>query len=216
MSHWELLRRREALLAAGGAGAALAFGLPRLLPADAAACVLQKEATEGPFYLDLDLFRRDITSGRPGTPLSLRFQVIDGRTCKPLQNAIVEIWHTDAGGVYSGVSGDSGNFMRGGQRTNAKGIARFKTIVPGWYPGRTPHIHVKVFAGGEEVHTGQVYFRESVLRTVYGKGVYAGRGAQDTTNDGDFLFQDAGRRAIVPLKRAEKGYTGLMVLGIDT
>ena len=81
-----------------------------------------------------------------------------------MPDAAVEIWHADAAGVYSGVSGNRGNFLRGVQRTNASGVARFDTIFPGWYRGRTPHIHMKVFVSGDEVHTGQVFFRPAVTK----------------------------------------------------
>ena len=105
------LNRREALLAAGAAGVGAALGVGGLVsPRDAAAasCVLQREVTEGPYYLDLDLVRRNIKGGRKGTPLTLRFQVVDATTCKPIRNAAVEIWHTDAAGEYSGVEGNGG------------------------------------------------------------------------------------------------------------
>ena len=134
------LSRREVLAAAGAAGLAVAFGLRGVLaPRDAAAasCVLQREVTEGPYYLDLDLVRRNIKGGRKGTPLTLKFQVVDATTCKPIRNAAVEIWHADAGGEYSGVEGNRGTWLRGIQRTGASGRVRFETIFPGWYRGRS-------------------------------------------------------------------------------
>ena len=114
-------------------------------------------------------------------------------TCRRIQGAAVEIWHADAAGVYSGVSGNSGNFLRGIQRTNATGVARFETIFPGWYRGRTPHIHMKVFVSGDEVHTGQVFFRPAVTKTVYRQGVYASRGQADTSNTADMHLPRGGR-----------------------
>ena len=139
------LRRREALIALGGLGLGAAFGARSLLGTSTALaapeCLLQREVTEGPYYLDLDLVRRNIKGNRRGTPLSLRFTVVDASTCRRIQGAAVEIWHADAAGVYSGVSGNTGNFLRGIQRTNSSGLARFETIFPGWYRGRTPHIH---------------------------------------------------------------------------
>jgi hypothetical protein len=77
----EPMRRREALLALGGLGVGAAFGARALLKTDTAVaapdCLLQREVTEGPYYLDLDLVRRDIKGDRRGTPLALRFTVID-------------------------------------------------------------------------------------------------------------------------------------------
>lgn len=216
-----LLRRREALVTIG-AGLGSFYGLRNLLPADdaaAAGCVLQREVTEGPYYLDLGLVRRNIKGGRKGTPLTLRFTVIDVATCKPIENASVEIWHADASGTYSGVQGNTGNFLRGIQKTDANGRVRFETIFPGWYRGRTPHIHVKVFAGGNEVHTGQVFFREAVKRKIYALGAYAGRGQEDTSNARDNIFRDAGSRALVALKRkgehVSSGYTGRLTVGVN-
>ena len=221
--HDELrLNRREALAAAGVAGVGTAaYGLRGLwLPndAEAASCVLQREVTEGPYYLDLNLVRRNIRGGRPGTPLTLRFKVVDATTCKPIKGATVELWHADASGVYSGVQGNSGNFLRGGQRTDANGNVRFETIVPGWYRGRTPHIHMKVFVSGNEIHTGQVFFQPATTRKVYAQGAYRSRGNADTANSADAIYRDAGARALVPLTRKGKligsGFNGRMTVGV--
>jgi len=217
------LSRREALVAAGAAGVGAAFGLRGLLvfPRDAAAasCVLQREVTEGPYYLDLDLVRRDIRGGRKGTALTLRFQVVDATTCKPIPNAAVEIWHADAAGEYSGVAGNSGTWLRGIQRADASGRVRFESIFPGWYRGRTPHIHMKVFVSGDEVHTGQVFFRPTILRSVFGQGRYAARGQADTANSADMIYRQAGSRALLALKRKgakiSGGYIGSLTVGVD-
>jgi protocatechuate 3,4-dioxygenase beta subunit len=216
----QLLGRREALLTLG-AGIGAIYGLRGLLhaaPAAGASCVLQREVTEGPYYLDLDLLRRDIRSGRPGTPMTLRLKVVDATTCRPIRNATVDIWHCDASGAYSGVSGNRGNFLRGIQRADAAGNVRFDTIVPGWYRGRTPHIHVKVFVSGHEVHTGQVFFRAAVLRAIYAQGAYASRGQADTSNASDGIYRAAGPRSLLTLRRrgtsVSGGYTGSLTLGV--
>ena len=214
--------RRE-VLAAGAAGLGLAFGLRQFAGSStieaAGACLLQREVTEGPYYLDLDLVRRDIRGGRTGTPLTLRFQVVDATTCRAIPNAMVEIWHADAAGAYSGVQGDSGTWLRGGQRTNARGRVRFDTIFPGWYRGRTPHIHMKVFVSGDEVHTGQVFFREAAQHKVYSQGRYAARGHADTGNGADGIYREAGSRALLALRRKgdriSAGYTGSLVVGVN-
>ena len=159
--------------------------------------------------------RRNIKGDRRGMPLSLRFTVVDATSCRRLENAAVEIWHADAAGVYSGVSGNRGNFLRGIQRTNASGVARFETIFPGWYRGRTPHIHMKVFVSGDEVHTGQVFFRPAVTRKVYGTGVYRSRGQADTSNAADGIYRSAGERALCSLTRKGGGYAGSMTIGVD-
>ncbi|MFF3505540.1 intradiol ring-cleavage dioxygenase [Streptomyces sp. NPDC003247] len=63
---------------------------------------LTSETTEGPYYLDLDIFRSDITEGKEGIPLVLKLKVVDSDTCKPIPDAAVDIWHCDALGIYSG------------------------------------------------------------------------------------------------------------------
>lgn len=218
------LRRREALLALGAMGAGALYGLRGgglAVPDDAlgASCLLQREVTEGPYYLDLDLVRRNIKGDRKGTPLTLRFTVVDATTCKAIQGAAVEIWHADASGEYSGVAGNSGNYLRGIQKTNANGLARFETIFPGWYRGRTPHIHMKVFVSGDEVHTGQVFFRPATLKKVYAQGAYKTRGQADTSNASDSIYHQAGARALVSLSRKGKsvssGYNGALTVGVD-
>ncbi len=163
--------RRNTLLRAGGLlAAALGVGGWKVATSDGAGpaavasgevtCVLMPEQTEGPYYIDGEKLRRNITEGRPGTPLELRATVVNASTCKPIKNAVVDIWHCDAGGDYSGFGNATSNrtFMRGIQRTNAKGVAVFHTVYPGWYQGRTVHIHVKVHLGGNVLHTGQLYF----------------------------------------------------------
>jgi len=217
------LRRREALLALGAAGAGAVVGFRSLArPAPALSgvdCLLQREVTEGPYYLDLDLVRRNIRGNRSGTPLTLRFTVVNAATCRPIRNAAVEIWHADAAGAYSGVQGVSGNWLRGIQRTNVSGLARFETIFPGWYRGRTPHIHLKVFVSGDEVHTGQVFFRPAAYGAIYRQGVYASRGQADTDNSEDSIYRSAGARAVCPVTRKGRligaGYNGAMTIGVD-
>jgi protocatechuate 3,4-dioxygenase beta subunit len=177
------------------------------------ACVLTPESTEGPYYLPDGMIRQDITEGRPGVPLQLRLTVQDASNCTPIENATVELWQCDAVGAYSGVNGDSGRFLRGGGRTGADGVATFDTIYPGWYPGRTTHIHVKVHVGGDEVHTGQLYFDESVTRAVYRRPPYAGHGAADTTNASDGIFGDG--EAMLEVTQRGDGYAGELALGVQ-
>jgi protocatechuate 3,4-dioxygenase beta subunit len=139
---------------AGGAG-------PAAVASGAVSCVLAPEQTEGPYYIDGEKLRRNITEGKSGVSLTLRALVVDASTCRPIRGAALDIWHCDAAGAYSGfgAGATSRTFLRGIQKTDAKGFATFKTIYPGWYPGRTVHIHVKVHLGGNVVHTGQLYFR---------------------------------------------------------
>jgi protocatechuate 3,4-dioxygenase beta subunit len=114
---------------------------------------------------------------------------VNATTCRAIRNASVEIWHADASGAYSGVAGNGGTWLRGIQRTNARGQVRFETILPGWYPGRTPHIHTKVFVSGSEIHTGQVFFPPAIMRSVYGRGRYAARGPVNSANANDGIYR---------------------------
>ena len=142
-------------------------------------CVLTPEAGEGPFYLDPKLLRSDITSAQPGAPLELALQVVRAGDCATLANARVDVWHADARGVYSGYEKQSGvggistktavgqQYLRGTQVTDAAGSVRFRTIFPSWYGGRTPHVHFKVFLGGNEVVASQVFFPDDVTKDVF-------------------------------------------------
>ena len=217
------LRRRDAIAAAGGLGVGLTglrlFTAGGTDPAEAGTCILTPEATEGPYWVENDLTRRDITEDRPGLPLILRLTVQNANTCRAIAGADVEIWHADASGGYSGVSGASSRFLRGHQRTNSKGVARFDTIYPGWYRGRTPHIHLKVHVGGDVVHTGQLFFLDGVSASVYRKAPYRSRGQADTTNASDNIYDGAGgSRARLKLARRSgaRGYIGTAALGVAT
>jgi protocatechuate 3,4-dioxygenase beta subunit len=219
-----LLRRREALIALGalGTGAALigCGGNGSDGEAQAATCALTPETTEGPYWVENALTRHDVRDGRKGVPLYLALAVT-GTDCRAIRGADVEIWHSDAAGVYSGVEGNTRRFLRGHQKANGADRITFLTIYPGWYPGRTPHIHVKVHVGGDEVHTGQLFFRDSTSRQVYATGAYRSRGAQDTTNADDMIYADAGgSKALVKLRRRSsssvaKGFDGSATLVVS-
>src|SRR5262249_40198592 len=114
----------------------------------AQACTAAPELTEGPYYFDGSPTPRNITERRRGTTLWLTLKIVDAQSCSALTGALVEIWHADAGGESSGFNGAENNtFMRGGITTGSAGAATFRTVYPGWYTGRTPHIHVKVHVG---------------------------------------------------------------------
>jgi protocatechuate 3,4-dioxygenase beta subunit len=220
----ELLTRRNTLLRlAGLVGAGL--GIEALKPGDGPAgvasgavrCVLTPEQTEGPFYIENEKVRRNITDGRRGTPLTLRATVVDASSCKPIKGAAVDIWHCDAGGVYSGFGrgASSRTFLRGMQRTNASGLALLKTIYPGWYQGRTVHIHVKVHVGGNVVHTGQLYFPDSLTDKVFRKAPYKSRPGRTTRNSNDFVFANGGKNSMVSVRAdGAGGYIASITMGV--
>ena len=229
------LRRRDALGLLGGAALAVGCGGGgSATHADAAAtCVLSPQVTEGPYWIDEALKRRDITEDRPGLPLGLVLTVQDATRCEPIEGADVEIWHCDAGGVYSGFEdasqggppgGGSGptdgeRYLRGHQRSDARGRARFETIYPGWYRGRTPHIHLKVHVGGGVEHTGQLFFPEAITAAVYRRTPYRSHGQPDTSHAADMIYAQAGRsKATLKLSRrgSGRGYRGAITLGVAT
>jgi hypothetical protein len=93
----------------------------------------------------------------------------------------------------------------------------FKTIYPGWYSGRTTHIHVKVHVGGNEVHTGQLYFADATSAAVYrSRSPYRSRGQKDTPNAADSVFGQGGRQSMLRLAKSGSGYVGRLVLGVRT
>lgn len=192
---------------AGAGPAAVASGL--------VTCVLAPEQTEGPFYVDDATVRRNVTEGRPGVTLNLRLRVVDASTCKPVRRASVEIWHCDAAGVYSGVQGNTAMFLRGVQRTDANGLAIFRTVYPGWYPGRTVHIHALVHIGGNVVHTGQLYFPDAVTDAVYKRSPYNRRPGRDPRNSGDSIYRNGGRRSTLKLRRQGSSYSGSITMGVQ-
>jgi protocatechuate 3,4-dioxygenase beta subunit len=189
---------------------------PSAVATGAVKCVLTPELTEGPYYIAGEKVRRNITEGHPGTPLALHLSVLDVSSCKAIKGAAVDIWHCDAAGDYSGFSsGGSRTFLRGIQRTDSKGVARFATIYPGWYTGRTVHIHVKVHLGGNVLHTGQLYFPDGVTDAVYRKPPYSSRPNRDVRNADDSIYRNGGKRSQVTLKKNAAGvYVASIAMGV--
>jgi protocatechuate 3,4-dioxygenase beta subunit len=222
------LTRRGSLVRLGGllAGAIAGAGLkvetsegagPAAVASGALSCVLTPEQTEGPYYLANETLRRNITEGRPGVPLLLRAFVVNASTCRPIKSAAVDVWHADAGGVYSGFGSGAASrtFMRGIQRTNAKGLALFRTVYPGWYQGRTVHIHVKVHLGGNVVHTGQLYFPDSLTDTVYRNKPYSSRPNRDVRNASDSIFRNGGSKSLMSVKKNSSAmYVATIMMGV--
>ncbi|BBC34800.1 Dioxygenase [Streptomyces graminofaciens] len=223
---------------------------------------LTSETVEGPYYIDADKVRRDVTEDREGIPLLLHLKVVDAETCRPIRNAAVDIWHCDAAGVYSGYE-DMGNggggpaptgepptpgpsgpppggghqeptddtrYLRGTWRTDRKGFVTFKTVFPGWYRGRTVHIHTKVhvngewtdagYEGGSTCHTGQFFFdEESVLASAVVEP-YASNTAERTTLDEDTIYDGSGVQGGLLKLRYDKndiakGVRASLTVGVD-
>jgi protocatechuate 3,4-dioxygenase beta subunit len=196
---------------------------------------LFSEVTEGPYYLDVALVRSDVTESKAGLKLTLNLTVVDSGTCAVLPNALVEIWHADALGEYSGFVGanghsesDDGTFLRGGVLTNSSGLATITTIYPGWYRGRAIHIHLKVhtgvtvsngkYTGGTVVNTGQLFFDETVTTAVAKISPYSANTVTRTTLSQDTIYGGGGAQdgLLTLAGSTSAGYTGTLTLGVDT
>ncbi|QKW18882.1 hypothetical protein HUT16_07195 [Kitasatospora sp. NA04385] len=180
----------------------------------------------------------------------------DSETCKAIPSAVVEIWHCDAAGKYSGaeqlssggggggtgggpggggtppsggpdVGGGGGGaddgmadltpqddkrYLRGAQVTNQDGIVEFTTIWPGWYSGRTVHVHAMVHIGDERTLTTQVMMDESLNSAVFAKTPYSTHSGRDTFNDGDGIYQPS---MLLKVTEDGDGYLGVITFAAD-
>jgi protocatechuate 3,4-dioxygenase beta subunit len=168
------------------------------------ACVETPSETAGPFPTKspADFVITDIRSDRAGIEMTVNITIQNqNENCAPLADAIVDIWHCDKDGYYSEYGGtgmqeenfQSVHFLRGRQTTNADGVVAFKTIFPGWYSGRAPHIHVHIYDASEKsLLITQIAFPTSVCDTVYTTATeYYTKGTQDTLNTSDNIFADS-------------------------
>jgi protocatechuate 3,4-dioxygenase beta subunit len=212
-------------------------------------CTTSPEQTQGPYWFDVDSIRSDIREQRPGSVLQLALRVQDVSACSsdsratPVPNSVVEIWHCDAGGLYSGfesgsmgggarnrrgadttsdgsyASGDQeatttddGTYLRGAQVADSNGIVQFTTIFPGWYRGRTMHLHLKVHLDRETVLTTQLYVEDELATEVYAAAPYSDRSGRRTLNSDDAFFSED---AILTVNKQGGAYLGLINLGVD-
>jgi len=237
------LARRQVLGILGtGAGVVVAAAyLPkgaRLLPDDATAgdlpaCVVRPQLTEGPFFVDDGLLRSDIRvdpsdgSVRPGALLTLDVVVsrLDGAGCAPFPGVMVDVWHCDAAGDYSDVVAPGADtrgkkYLRGQQLTDADGRVRFVTIYPGWYPGRTVHVHFKLrtepTASSGLEYTSQLFFADTVSDAVFADGEYAKRPGRDTRNVDDGIFLSGGSELLADAASdGNGGWTATLALAVE-
>jgi protocatechuate 3,4-dioxygenase beta subunit len=191
-------------------------------------CTLTPEQIEGPFYLDQGRIRDDISEGKPGVPLQLVLRVVASASCAPIPKAGVDVWQCDALGIYSGYEGvaieprhiepvDDKTFLRGMQLTDAAGGVRFRTIYPGWYSGRTPHVHVKLRVGAK-VATTQLYFPDEVTNAVYKRAPYDRHPNRDTTNATDRFLGPVADKSLVmwTMARDGDGYVASATVALRT
>ena len=226
-SSGRVMSRREAL-ALFGAGALSLTPVGAACAMDAgASCIATAGQTEGPYFVDERLRRADIRSDPAtgavagGIPLQLRLvvQSVAAKGCVPLAGATVDLWQCDAAGVYSDVDDARGKkFLRGYQVTDASGRVDFVTIYPGWYPGRTAHIHFKIRGDGPAARnyafTSQFYFDDALSDRVFARVPYAGRGSRTVRNDRDFIYRDGGRDLTLPVVERDGGFEASFGVGL--
>lgn len=165
-------------------------------------CALTPDTVEGPYFICTDAtIGKDITGGKPGQPLSLALRVLD-QTCTPVSGAIVDVWHCDARGNYSGHVVDPDvfvrpapgrrapdaptRFLRGVLATDADGIAEFDAIYPGYYYGRPIHTHYKVHVSNRAFMTSQALYPEDINEQVMAMAPYSDpRSSRRTLNNQD-------------------------------
>ena len=201
------------------------------------------QQTEGPYFVDEMLNRSDIRSDpsdgsvQDGIPLRLIIHIHDfGRngSCTPLKGAHVDIWHANSQGLYSDIqqAGTEGKkYLRGFQVTDDNGTVQFTTIYPGWYQGRTVHIHIKVrtLEGPEKSFdwTSQLYFNDSITDEVHTQDPYSHHGFPDTRNSQDGIYTgssldglvqaNSGTRLMLNLNKDKQGsYLGIFDVLLDS
>lgn len=231
------MNRRDMLKGFGAIGLGSMLPFNRVLSAEekavffksASACLLTPQETEGPYYFNPNLVRQDIrsepTTGaiKTGLPLNMLFTVVNA-DCAPIPNVLVDIWHCDKDGVYSGYANQPGgvstvgqSFLRGIQMTDANGRCSFISIYPGWYPGRVTHIHFKVRLTSTTYVTSQFAFPDEVNAAVYQTPLYAAKGQNSLTNATDNIFGSAtpeGQVMAVTPNATTGGYDGTFIIGI--
>ena len=207
---------------------------PRLATARPA-CHVLPEQVEGPYHRRGHPDRRDITEGCEGTPLRVGLRLLAPDAVTPLREVVVEVWQADATGRYSGFGraepraddtplaaeeapteevAPHETFLRGSQRTDEAGTCWFRTIWPGWYSGRTVHVHAIVHLGDGRTVTTQLYFPDELNDEILASGPYAGRGPRDTTNATDTIFAGGGANTVLELVREGAGWSGVLCLAL--
>jgi protocatechuate 3,4-dioxygenase beta subunit len=217
---------RRNWLAAGIAGAGVA-GLVTTgtnAASSAAALPLTAQATEGPYYFDAAKVRADITEGLPGVPLEVRFVVMDAGGA-PLPGLRVDIWHCNAAGLYSGYAGQGENrrtstvgttFLRGSLVADAGGVTAFRTVYPGWYEGRTTHIHFKVISGTRTVLASQFFLPDALSEFLYTSlPDYKRTQLRQTLNRNDGIALMAGSTVLGAVREEADRYVATLNLVVD-
>ncbi|MEV0911958.1 intradiol ring-cleavage dioxygenase [Streptomyces hokutonensis] len=207
--------------------------------ASSGVCTLTAEVTEGPYSLDGALIRTDLREEKEGVEVQYTFTVVDqDNDCAPLADALVELWHCDALGEYSGYVGknghtedDDGTFLRGGRLTDTNGQVSLISIWPGHYVSRAVHVHMRVhtgvtvadgtYTGGTLVHTGQLFFDADLNEKVQAVSPYSDNTTAETVLADDTIYDDAGAASGLLTLTAlgtsvSDGYTATLTVGVST
>ena len=239
----QILSRRDALKLLGVGSAALFTwsavpGSRHMSRASSIAqaplsCVVRPELAIGPYFVDDQLNRSDIRfepadgSTTRGAPLTLVIGVFDVSSsgCDPLEGAQVDVWHCDAQGVYSGIQDwpfDTTGliFLRGYQLTEATGRVQFKTIYPGWYSGRTVHIHFMIRTtdanGRRYEFVSQLFFSDLLTDRVHAQKPYKRKGPRNTRNSDDTIYSKGGNQLLLSITgNRTSGYIARINIGLD-
>ncbi|KAF1926074.1 putative extracellular dioxygenase, partial [Didymella exigua CBS 183.55] len=208
-------------------------------------CILTPEVTQGPYWVQGELIREDITEEQEGVPLHLDIQVIDVNTCEPVPSVYIELWHCNSTGVYSGVvasgNGDSSDasnidatFLRGINQADDSGVVQFDTTFPGHYTGRATHIHVmthtlnatvnanNTLAGNSMSHVGQMFFDQDLISLVEAVEPYAGNTQSITENADDSILGEEAEDVDPMIEYVllgddvSEGVFGWLAFGMDT
>jgi protocatechuate 3,4-dioxygenase beta subunit len=202
---------------------------------DASDCAVTPEGEIGPYFADdseagferADLSSNlDGTSTQAGVPLTLHVTVLDAqKSCAPYVGAQVDIWHCNASGVYSDIAAEdtsSEQWLRGYLLTDANGQLTFKTIIPGWYSGRTTHIHLRIrstysdaSSTSDGANTTQCFFDQKLIDTLYTTvAPYKAKGKNPTTNATDHVYagEEDGANVLALTGSAAAGYTASVTI----
>ncbi|KAF1940819.1 aromatic compound dioxygenase [Clathrospora elynae] len=217
---------------------------PSILFAGNNSCILSPEVTQGPYWVQGELIRSNITETQVGVPLTLDIQVVDVNTCEPVPQVFLEIWHCNSTGVYGGVvasgngnANDTTNLdntsLRGIQQSDEEGVVVFQTIFPGHYIGRTLHIHVishnnatvnpnSTLSGGSITHVGQMYFDQDLISLVETQEPYVSN-TQELTTNADDMFLPGSATTVDPFVEyvllgddISEGLFGWLAFGMDS
>ncbi len=202
---------------------------------DAGTCAVTPEGEIGPYFADDSdprfnrsniLSNLDGTNAQPGIALTLVIIVVDGQKgCGPYAGAQVDVWHCNAEGGYSDQSAENTTtqtWLRGYQLTDAGGKVTFQTIIPGWYSGRTTHIHLRVRSSysaasstSDGANTTQLFFPQTFVdRLQTAVAPYDAEGTNPTTNASDDVYaqEETGANLLSLAGDDATGYTAAVTI----